>query len=174
MAVTITWYEWTGADTAGWAGNLMTSLNFGSTDAVDLTPATYPISAGSNSFHKNVKMQFSGSYTQIDNVRVYKESGTYRTNELMLFSGSTPWVTPAADATGYNAIPTTLPIANVGLKTVGTPSSGTLPRSTETNSSPGYYSGSRTNLMTFQSTTGSDTEAGATLQKTIKVTYDIQ
>ena len=174
MAVTITWIEWNGADSPGNdVGTAASNLNLGNTDARDLTPASYPIAAGSDSFHKNIKINISGSYTQISNGKLYKSAGDYVTSEIMTFSGSVAWVTPATDDTADPNIPTTLPGSwNVVLS--GGANGGTLPRATESESSPDYYSGSRTDLMRFQLETESDTPAGAVNTKTISFTYDRQ
>lgn len=173
MAVTITWIEWNGSDTPGNNnGTAASNLNLGNNDSRDLAPATYPIAAGSDSFHKNIKINISGSYTQISNGKLYKSAGDYVTNEIMTFSGSVAWVTPATDDTADPNIPTTLPSNNVILS--GGTTAGVLPRNGESESSPDYYSGSRTDLMRFQLETESDTPAGAVNTKTISFTYDRQ
>jgi hypothetical protein len=173
MAVTITWIEWNSSDTPGNnVGTAASNLNLGNTDARDLTPASYPIAAGSLSYHKNIKINVSGSYTQISNGKLYKSAGAYVTEEIMTFSGSKAWVTPATDDTADPDIPTSLPSANVILS--GGTTDGILPRNGESESSPGYYSGSRTDLVNFQLETGSSTPAGAVNTKTISFTYDRQ
>lgn len=171
MSVAITWIEFNGSDTPGNnVGTAASNLNLGDNDSRDLTPATHPVAAGSKSYHKNIKVNISGSYTQISNGKLYKSAGDYVQSEVITFSGSKAWSTPATDDTGDPDIPTTLPDANVILN--GNTTDGTLPRDTESESSPGYYSGSRSDLMNFQLETESDTPAGATATKTISFTYD--
>jgi len=174
MAVTVTWIEWNGSDTPGNnVGTAASNLNLGNTDARDLTPASYPIAAGSLSYHKNIKLNVSGSYTKISNGKVYKSAGDYVTEEVITFSGSKVWVAPATADTADPDIPTSLPGDNNVILSGGT-TDGTLPRNGESESSPGYYSGSRSDLVNFQLETTSNTPAGAVNTKTISFTYDRQ
>lgn len=174
MAVTVTWYEFTGANTPGSSvGAQATNINFGNTDAVDLAPASYPIAAGSNSFFKQIVVNFSGSYTQIDNMKLYKSAGSYVTGETIQFSGNIGASAPTTTDQSDSAIPTSLPGVNNVCPRVGT-HAASLPGAYETESSPGYYSGSRTSLMRFQALTTASTPAGAVNQKTFSFTYDRQ
>lgn len=59
----------------------VTNCNFGSNDSPNLVPATYPITAGNNSFEKYWKMDFTGTFTTIDNLKVWKSAGAYVTGE---------------------------------------------------------------------------------------------
>jgi len=174
MAVTITWYEFTGANTPGNSvGALATNINFGNTDAADLTPASYPIAAGSNSYFKQLVVNVSGSYTKISNMKLYKSAGDYKTGETIQFSGSVDASTPAVADQSDALIETSLPGSNNVAPKGGT-TAGSLPYNGETESSGGYYSGSRTTLMRFQELTTGSTPAGAVNEKTISFTYDRQ
>lgn len=61
----------------------VTNCNFGSDDSIQITPATFPITAGNNSFEKWWKMDFTGAFTTIDNLKIWKNSGAYVTGETL-------------------------------------------------------------------------------------------
>jgi len=173
MALTVTLIEWNGSDTPGTNnGSAAANINLGSTDAIDLTPASYPVQVNARSYFKQMKFNFSGSMTQVDNVRVYKSAGAYKTEEAIEFSGSIVASTPDETDQSWASIDTSLPGSwNVVLS--GGADGGTLLQDDQ-ESTPGYTSGSRSHLMGFQLLTTSNTETGATNQKTISVTYDVQ
>jgi len=212
MAVTVYWVEYaigespgttqhnlgTGAAfDVGEAHTVVSSsnLNFGNTGAradIPFTPSAFPIAAGSNSYSKYFRLQWSGSYTQISNVKLWKSAGAYVTDEYVWFSGNVGFVDPATTAilagepdvewtdfgTGRR-IPTSQPANNnVVLHTDATAAAGTtaavLPEAFESNSTPGYYSGSQSAVIVFQLTTSANTPAGPVNQKTFSLTYDRQ
>lgn len=171
MALTVTWVEWHGSDTPGTTnGEATTNINLGNADTVNIVPATYPVKASEWSYFKQGMFNFSGSMTQVDNVRAYKSAGVYKTEEVMEFSGGISASTPDATNQSWAAIPTSEPSANVNLPNTTT---GVLLQA-DSESTPGYTSGSRTGLVGFQLETTSNTETGATNQKTISVVYDKQ
>lgn len=171
MALTVTWVEWHGSDTPGTTnGEAATNINLGNSDAVDLVPATYPVKVGEYSYFKQGKFNWSGSCTQVDNVRVYKSAGVYKTEEVFEFSGGISVDTPSTVSQDWAAIPTSEPSANVILPIL---TDQALLQS-DYESTPGYVSGARSGLVGFQLETTSNTETGATNQKTISVVYDKQ
>lgn len=172
MAITVTWVEYHGANTPGNSvGQAATNINLGNVDTINLVPASYPVKVGEYSFFKQGKFNFSGSMTQINNVRIYKSAGVYKTQEQIEFSGGIAWATPSAVSKGWSAIATSLPgSANVILPKTTT---GIL-KQADYESTPGYVSGARTGLVGFQLETTASTETGATNQKTISVVYDKQ
>lgn len=171
MALTVTFVEWHGTDTPGTSnGETAANINLGNSDTVDIVAADHPIKAGDFSYFKQGKFNFSGSMSQVDNVRVYKSSGDYKTSEIMSFSGSISPSTPDATDQSWPAIPTSEPSANVCLPNLTTDAL----KQEDQISSPGYTSGSRTALVGFQLETGSGTETGATNTKVISITYDKQ
>jgi len=203
MAVTVYWVEYVGSESPGTTQHdnydfdshsvtSATNLNFGNTSARDLTPASYPIAADAESYSKYFVLQFSGSFTQISNAKLWKSAGNYVTGEYIWFSGNVDFVAPSTSAilsgepdaewTDYGTgrrIPTSQPSNNnVVLSSYATGGGGststTLPESFETVSSPGYYSGSRSAVLVFQLTTTASTPAGPVNQKTISLTYDRQ
>ena len=171
MALTVTFVEWHGSDTPGSTnGETATNINLGNADTVDITPAASPVQAGNSSYFKQGKFNFSGSMTQVDNVRAYKSAGDYKTDEVIAFSGGIAVSTPSTSNQSWSAIPTSEPSANVNLPNT----TGGILYQDDQESSPGYTSGSRSGLVGFQLETTSNTETGATNQKTISVVYDKQ
>lgn len=177
MSVTVSWREYNSTVTPGNSlGSVATNLNFGNVDSVNLTPASYPIAAGSNSYAKYLRIRFSGSYTQISNLKLYKSAGNYVTGETVQFSGSVTKSSsaPTTSDASWPVIPTSLPgSANVCIRSLTT---HTSPYPGQPASSPGYYSGSAydTDTIGFQLKTTASTPAGAVLPKTISLTYDRQ
>ena len=96
MVSTFTFHEGNGAGgTLGSVGN----LNLGTTDAKELVPATYPITAGNNSFEKWFVGSWGGTFTKISGVRFWKASGAYGTGEVIKWTGSaTLYSTPTTSA----------------------------------------------------------------------------
>ena len=172
MALTVTWVEWHGSDTPGSTnGEVATNINLGNVDTVNLVPATYPVQTGEYSYFKQGKFNFSGSMTQVNNVRVYKSAGVYKTEEVIEFSGGIAVSTPSISDQSWSAVPTSLPgSANVILPNLTTD----ILLQSDHESTPGYTSGARTGLVGFQLETTGNTETGATNQKTISVVYDKQ
>jgi len=163
MAVTVTWVEFNGTDPDSGNGTaLATNLNFGSTDMANLAPASYPIAAGSNSFVKYWKAQWSGSFTSISNAKIYKSSGDYVAGETLKFSGSySKSGAPSSSALTVGDIPTSLPAEN----------NVALPNLTSDTLS-GPASGARSSTMVFQLQISSAASAGPVNQKVISLTYD--
>lgn len=72
----------------------VSNCNFGNTDSPDLTPASYPSTAGQYSFDKWWFMYFSGAFNQIDNLQVWMtgsiDSETYYESSLTTSGYSEP------------------------------------------------------------------------------------
>lgn len=157
-----------------------TNINFGNVSARDLTTATYPIAKGSNSYTKYFRAQFSGSFTQISNAKFYLSSGAYKTEETIQFSGSvgmaTPVTTDASDPLVATAVDGNNVLLGLNAYSVGdlACTSRTLPHANEVESSPDYYSGSRSSLFRLQTLTTSNTEAGVVNAKVFTLQYDLQ
>jgi hypothetical protein len=217
MAVTVTWIEFNGSNSAwpaktgkgrpaigaqtaikagagqvGISGSYpIKNLNFGAVDSTNVVPAYYPIPAGSNSYAKYFKLQFSGSFTTIGNIKLWMSNGLLKTGESILFSGNVAKGTTISPSTTSiltthpgsgtfipKAIPTSVPTtANICSQNT---TSSTLPINTimgagyagEIYSSPGYYSGVRASCCVMQLQTTTAIEAGAVNTKTFSVIYD--
>ncbi len=172
MAVVVTWVEFNGAALDTGNGTPAANLNFGSADNVNVTPASDPIAAGSNSYVKYWKVQWSGSFTSITNAKIYKSAGEFVTGESYKFSGTYAKVgAPSQTSINVPDIPTALPGSNnISLPNTTT---GTLWQA-DYESTPGYASGARSSTMAFQLQTTSGIAAGPVNQKTISLTYDRQ
>jgi hypothetical protein len=76
------------------------NLNFGDIDAPNLVPATYPIVAGTNSYQKYFRAKFTGSFTEISNMKFWKSVGAYKTGETCKGAVNVAYVQPVKTAEG--------------------------------------------------------------------------
>jgi len=166
MSVTVTWKEFNGAS-GSHTENTLTVLNFGNADVVDLSPTTYPIAAGANSYDKYFCAVFSGSFTQISNLKFWLASGSYVTGEEVSFTGSIGYSTPSTVDNGDAAVVTAQPsLPNIAVPHF--PPNG--PEGTLSGPSNGEY----TALIRMQLQTTSSSPAGAVNSKVFALTYDRQ
>lgn len=166
MAADFSWIEYNA--TAGDTG-VPTNLNLGSTNARDLAPSTYPITAGTYSFSKWVKGYWGGTFTRIENLKFWcSASGSgYVTGENINFSGTTSsyggtdtYSTPtnSQDSQANNALVFSEPgTANIGI-------GGSLTGSLE--------SAGDSDFIVLQASIDSGASAGATQTKTFTLQYD--
>ena len=91
----------------------ITNLNFGSSDAVNLNTAAFPIAKGSASFEKYIRAKFSGVFSEISNMLFYKSLGALVAGETIKAAANEAFVTPAQAANGDSDIPTTIGLALV-------------------------------------------------------------
>ena len=158
MVATFGWVEYLANATAT---ATPTNLNLGSTLAANLAPSTYPITAGTYSYEKWVKANFTGSFTRIDNIQFWKSAGSYVTGETIAWTGQevtyvAPTQTGSTKATV--AVPTSDPgTANVS---IGGSLSGSL---TGTGNS---------DFILLQASITNAASAGAVNQKTFTLQYD--
>lgn len=147
----------------------VTNCNFGSDDSIQITPATYPITAGENSFEKWWKIDFSGTFNQVDNLKVWKDSGGYQTGEGIdtnckesAYAGNPTYAAPTqtTSTVAIEVLPTTEPAgANLG---IGGILAGNL-------SSAGY-----SDYCVMQLQTTGATPPGDVTQKSFTFQYDEQ
>lgn len=158
MVATFGWVEYLANATAT---ATPTNLNLGSTIAANLAPSTYPITAGTYSFEKWMKANFSASFTRIDNIQFWKSAGAYVTGELVNWTGSkTAYVAPTTSASSFAsaAVPTSDPgTANVS---IGGSLSGSLTAS------------GMSDFIILQASVTTAASAGAVNQKTFTLQYD--
>jgi hypothetical protein len=166
IAADFSWIEYnaTAGDTS-----VPTNLNLGSTNAADLAPSTYPITAGTYSYSKWIKGHWSGSFTRIENLQFWmSSSGTgYVPGEHLLcsattsdYAGTDTYVTPtnSADAQAANAMPEADPgAANIGI-------GGSLTGSLEATGDSDF--------IVIQASIESSADAGVTQQKEFRLQYD--
>jgi len=173
MVATFSWVESnaTAGDTS-----VPTNLNLGSTNAADLAPSTYPITAGTYSYSKWVQGMWTGSFTRIDNIQFWmSDSGTgYVSGETLFVSATTAsyagtdvYATPTgatatADSQAANAMPTADPTtANIGID-------GSLSGSVTSSTAGSNVS----DFMVVQASITSGASAGAVQTKTFTMQYD--
>jgi hypothetical protein len=166
MVSVFSWIEYN--LTAGDTG-VPTNLNLGSTNARNLAPSTYPITAGTRSFSKWVRGNWSGTFTRIENLQFWcSDSGTgYVTGETLMYSGTTSsydgtstYATPTtnADLQAVNAMVFSDPgAANIGI-------GGSLTGSLE--------SAGNSDFIVIQASITGAASAGATQTKTFVLQYD--
>lgn len=142
----------------------ITDVAFVNVDDADQTPASNTITAGDNSFSKYLKFTWTGmaseGLSEIQNPRVYKSAGAYKTGEGLTYNGtSITFATPSATTTGDSAIPITLP----GSQNLDLAGSGSGVLSAD---------GSSNYCRMQRGTTGS-TPAGALNTLTLTIVYDV-
>ena len=160
MVASFSWSETYGSGT-GTIGT-QTNANFGSTSVIDLTPSTYPITAGTNSYEKWIRGKWAGSFTRIENLQFWKVSGEYVTGESIKWAGNANQsYTAATDATSSIAT-VAVPIADP--ETANVSITGSLSGSLTATGFSDYI------VMQTQVTSGAS--AGAVNQKTFRLQYD--
>jgi len=170
MVATFSWIETnaTAGDTA-----VATNLNLGSTNAVNLAPSTYPITAGTYSYSKWIQGMWTGSFTRVDNVQFWMSaSGTgYVSGETLnisattaSYAGTDTYATPTtnADSQAANTMPVADPTAaNIGID-------GSLSGSVTSSTAGSNVS----DFIVVQASIGSGAGAGAVQTKTFTLQYD--
>lgn len=134
--------------------NSISNVNYGNTDTPNITPASFPITAGNNSFEKWIRGHFSGTYTSISNLKFWKSSGAYVTGETIKAAVNTAYATPTASTSS---------VATVNVPTT----SGTALVPTSPGASPSYSG----YIISQLQTTGS-TPPGFVNQKEFTLQYD--
>ena len=161
MAATFAIHESNGA---GETTTVATDINFGSNDSANLTPATYPIDVGNNSYEKWERFRFSGTFNKIENLKVWKSAGAYQTEELIKTNATSSGYaldtfTEPTESTSAEAdidIPTAEPGVNLGF-------GGSL---TGSITAEGY-----SDYWVLQTSSTGNTEAGDGSQKTFTIKY---
>jgi len=137
----------------------ISNINFGSTDAVNLVTTTYPVVAGTNSYHKAIRAKFTGIGTSISNMLFWKSAGAYKTDEVIVAKNQASYIQPVTTALGgASTIPTSSGTALTIHGSNGTDLSMTV---------DGY-----TEYILLQLQTQSDTPSGAVNTKTFTFQYD--
>ena len=176
MAATVDISETNGPSASSVETTDVSNLNFGSDDSAELTPATYPITAQADghAYEKWARFRVSalGGSTQIDNLKVWKSAGAYKTDEgistNMRESGYSAASYPTAGPVETNSpdadqvMPVSEPSgANAG---IGGALDGII-----TTSSPTY-----SDWMVLQLDVTENTPAGSLNTKTLTFQYDKQ
>ena len=122
---TVTFVEYLGSETST---ATPTQLDMVSTIAANSDRSTYPISVGNYSYSKVFRLKFDGTFTNISQIKIYKESGDYLTGEVVNYGSSSTYHVATggdhADSVAITALPTSLPsTANI---TIGGSLAGSL------------------------------------------------
>lgn len=169
MIKTVATFSWIEYNATAGDTSVPTNVNLGSTNAADLAPSTYPITAGTYSYSKWIKGNWSGTFTRVENLQFWmSSSGTgYVTGETLWcsattasYNGTGTFATPTTNADGQadNAMPTADPTAaNVGI-------GGSLTGSLEAVGSSDF--------IVIQASVTSAASAGATQTKQFRLQYD--
>lgn len=139
----------------------VTNINFGSTDATSLTVASFPITAGTNSYVKYIRMHFVGTFSKIDNLKVWATPNSPATGATIVMATTATYAVPTNESLGgSSAIPSSEPAtANVP---IGGSVNGNL-------TSAGY-----SDYIQLQLQTTGSTPAGNVTQVTFTFQYDEQ
>lgn len=167
MVATFAWKEYTDTNVSGTPSN----LNLGSTNAINLVPSTYPITAGTRSYSKWVSGHWSGSFTRVENLKFWMSaSGTgYVNGESLWFSGTESGYTGTNNATLVNPTTTADTYASHAIVT-GAPTDANI-------GIGGLLTGSLTatgesDFIVIQASITDTASPGATQQKTFTLQYD--
>jgi len=134
------------------------NLNFGSVDDHELNTTTYPITRGDASFEKYIRAKFSGGFTEISNMKLWRSDVLgYKTGETLKAAANVAFATPSATPNADSDIP-----LNEGASLAIQSAAGTT-----TITAPGY-----TKYIRLQIQTTGSTPSGSVFQKTITFQYD--
>ncbi len=172
MVATFSWVEY---NTQATDTGVPTNLNFGSTDARDLAPSTYPITANTYSYSKWVRGMWTGAFTRIDNLQFWMSaSGTgYVTGEKLNYSGTTgtyngtsTYAAPTTNLEAKGGTMKALIVADPAAANIGV--GGSLTGSVTTSA----VGSNESDYMVVQASIANTASAGAVQQKTFTLQYD--
>lgn len=160
MAATWHWYESNGAGESETAD--ISNVNFGSNDSANINTTTYPIVRGDASYEKYIRGKFTGTWTEISNMKFWKSVGVYVTGESLKAVANATYATPSSTPNADSDIPTAVGSAlginsAEGAATIVYGASGVS----------GY-----TGYIRMQLRTTGSTPAGAVNSKTMTFQYD--
>jgi hypothetical protein len=147
----------------------VSNINVGNDDSPNLTPASYPITAGQNAYEKYLRFHVTamGGSNKIDNLQIWKSAGAYptgggiQTNLETSSYSAVSFATPSTSTFTDNVMPTADPgSANLG---IGGSLSGSI-------TSDDNYS----DYWKFQFQTTGSTPPGNITQETFTFQYDEQ
>ena len=155
MPATFEWSESNGESEVVTDG--IQNINFGSIDAPELNPSQYPIVRGTNSYIKYIRAKFSGTFTEISNMKFWKSAGEYVTDEVITAGANVSYSTPTQDPSSDDPVPESEENA---LSIQASDGGNTI-------TEPGY-----TKYIRLQAQIGSNAPPGATNEKEFSFQYD--
>jgi len=82
------------------------NVNFGSVDEAEIVPASHPVIRGEASFEKYIRCKFTGTWTEISNMKLWRSDVLgYKTGETLKASANEVYVTPSATPNTDDDIP---------------------------------------------------------------------
>lgn len=106
-------HEWSESNGAGESiTDSISNINFGSVDSPNLTPVSNKITAGENSFEKYLRCKFTGTFTEISNMKFWKSAGTYKTGEDIKAAANQTYAQPVSTTSAKATV--TVPITEGG------------------------------------------------------------
>jgi len=72
----------------------ISNLNMGDNDSYEIVVATHPVLASENTYEKYIRAKFSGTFTEISNMKFWKSSGAYLTGELIKAAANVVYTQP--------------------------------------------------------------------------------
>ena len=138
------------------------NVNFGSVDESEIVTANDPVIAGDASFEKYIRCKFTGTWTEISNMKFWKSAGAYKTGEAIKAAANVAYVQPSATPNADSDIPT---VEGSALEIESAEGNPTIEYGASGVS--GYTAYIRLQLQTTE-----ETPAGAVNQKTIIFQYD--
>jgi len=167
MAATVEFSETNGDVGAPSTHDAIANMNYGSNDSYEVVPATYPITAGTNSFTKYWRLHVTnmGGSNTINNLQFWKSAGAYVASEGIQCSLRTAGYSAPAYATPTQVTYTdqVMPVANPGAANLGI--GGSTGGSITT--APSY-----SDYVKSQLQTGAGSPPGNVNQKTLSLQYD--
>lgn len=165
MAATATWYERNGA-TGSTTDTAVSNCDWKNADDATASRASYPVTAGNNSFHKNNFIKFDGTFNQISNVLFAHTAGSLGTGLSLKAKVVSTYTRGTATAlSGSTDITATSAITSGMAVTVGTSDPAGATSSSIT--SAGY-----TEFIVTQVQSTSSAAAGDSGVVTLTVQYD--
>jgi len=153
-------YQWAEANGAGeTVTDGIANLNMGDIDDKELVPSSYQVVAGNNSYEKNVKAKFSGTFTEISNMKFWKSAGALKTGEAIKADEVTSYVQPVK-TTSTRAVDDVPTVEESAIVVHAAGGGSTI-------TSPGY-----TRYICLQLQTTGSTPAGALNTKSYTLQYD--
>jgi len=101
-------FEWSESNGAGEVvADDIGNANFGSIDSPELVPADHVIVAGNASYEKYIRGLFTGTWTDITNMKFWKSVGAYVIGEAIKAAANATYATPSQTPNADSDVPTT-------------------------------------------------------------------
>ena len=86
----------------------ISNINYGNTDAANITPLDNPVRAGENSFSKWNRGKWTGTFNKISAIKWWRSDGQgFPTGVEIVADTQTTYATPSTTSIGTTQIPTT-------------------------------------------------------------------